>query len=163
MAIDNNEFKNALKLWASGIAVVTTHSNEGEQGMTVTSFASVSMDPPQILVCLNETTETGTTILANKKFAVNVLTSAQEQVSNQFAGGASMEDRFNSVPWHKGELGLPVFDEALVSMECTVVQQYKAGTHWIVVGEIQSNQCHSAEPLLYFNSAYQRVACTAAG
>lgn len=158
MTIDNQEFKNTLKLWASGIAVVTTDSNAGKQGMTVTSFASVSMDPPQILVCLHETTETGAAILDNKKFAVNVLTETQEQVSNQFAGGASMEDRFKSIAWHKGELGMPVFDETLASMECTVVQQHKAGTHWIVVGEIQNTQCNTAEPLLYFNSAYKKVA-----
>jgi len=158
MAIDNQEFKNALKLWASGIAVVTTQSEEGELGMTVTSFASVSMDPPQILVCLNETTETGAVILENKKFAVNALTAEQEQVSNQFAGGASMEERFKSVAWHKGELGVPVFDAALSHMECTVVQQFKAGTHWIVVGEIQYSQCNVGEPLLYYNSAYQRIA-----
>lgn len=158
MAISNQDFKDALKLWASGVAVVTTTEGDSESGMTVTSFASVSMDPPQILVCLNETTETGAAVLKSKKFAVNVLTTEQEQVSNQFAGGASMEERFNSVSWHKGELGMPVFDTALVSMECTVAQQFKAGTHWIVIGEIQSSQCNSGKPILYFNSAYQRVA-----
>ena len=158
MAIENQEFKNTLKLWASGVSVVTAQSAEGELGMTATSFASVSMDPPQILVCLNETTETGAAILENKKFAVNILTSAQEQVSNQFAGGTSMDERFKNVPWHKGESGVPVLDESLAIMECTVVHQFKAGTHWVVIGEIQYNQCNTAEPLLYFNSAYNKVA-----
>lgn len=106
MAIDNQEFKNTLKLWASGVSVVTAQSKEGELGMTATSFTSVSMDPPQILVCLNETTETGAAILENKNFAVNILTSAQEQVSNQFAGGTSMDERFKNVAWHKGAVGV---------------------------------------------------------
>ncbi len=159
MAIDNQEFKNALKQWASGVSVVTANSAEGEQGMTATSFTSVSMDPPQILVCINDSAETGVAILEDKKFVVNILTSAQEQVSNQFAGGSSMQERFANVAWHKGKLGLPVFDEALASMECTVVQQVRAGTHWIVIGEIQSTQCNEGEePLLYFNSAYRNVA-----
>ncbi|GAW84883.1 conserved hypothetical protein [Bathymodiolus platifrons methanotrophic gill symbiont] len=158
MAIDNQEFKNTLKLWASGVSVVTAQSEGGELGMTATSFASVSMDPPQILVCLHETTETGAAILESKKFAVNILTTAQEQVSNQFAGGISMAERFKNVAWHKGDLGMPVLDESLASMECTVVQQFKAGTHWIVVGEIQNSQCKTGEPLLYFNSAYQQIA-----
>ncbi|WP_428354746.1 flavin reductase family protein [Methyloprofundus sp.] len=157
MAIENQEFKNTLKLWASGVSVVTAQSEEDELGMTATSFASVSMDPPQILVCLNETTETGATILQNKKFAINVLTSAQEQVSNQFAGGSSMDERFKNVLWHKGALGVPVLDEALAIMECTVVHQFKAGTHWVVIGEIQYNQVNSGEPLLYYNSAYQQI------
>ena len=126
--------------------------------MTATSFASVSMDPPQILVCLNETTETGAAILENKKFAVNILTDTQEQVSNQFAGGTSMGERFKNVDWHKGESGVPVIDESLAIMECTVVHQFKAGTHWVIIGEIQYNQCNTGNPLLYYNSAYQRVA-----
>jgi flavin reductase (DIM6/NTAB) family NADH-FMN oxidoreductase RutF len=53
---------------------------------------------------------------------------------------------------------VPVLDEALAIMECTVVHQFKAGTHWVVIGEIQQNQCNSGEPLLYYNSAYQQIA-----
>lgn len=158
MAIDNQEFKNVLKLWASGVSVITANSSDGVQGMTATSFTSVSMDPPQILVCINDSAETGAAILQDKKFAVNILTAAQEQVSNQFAGGSSMEERFANVTWHKGDLGLPVLDEALASMECTVVQQVRAGTHWIVIGEIQSTQSTESEPLLYFNSSYKKLA-----
>ena len=158
MAIDNQEFKNTLKLWASGVSVVTANSEQGVLGMTATSFASVSMEPPQILVCLHETTDTGAAILENKKFAVNILTKEQEQVSNQFAGGISMVERFKNVPWREGIMGLPVLDKSLASIECTVVQQFKAGTHWIVVGEIQNTQCNSGDPLLYFNSAYQQIA-----
>ncbi len=158
MAIDNHEFKNALKLWASGVSIVTANSAEGEQGMTATSFVSVSMDPPQILVCINDSAETGTAIMHDKKFAVSILTADQQQASNEFAGGSSMQERFANVAWHKGELGLPVLDEALASMECTVVQQVRAGTHWVVIGEIQSTQCQSGDPLLYFNSSYRNVA-----
>lgn len=158
MAVDNQEFKNALKLWASGVSVVTANSATGEQGMTATSFASVSMNPPQVLVCINDATETGAAILADKQFAVNILTAAQEQVSNQFAGAGSTEERFASVTWHKGDLGVPVFDDALASLECTVVQQVRAGTHWVIIGEVQATQCHEGEPLLYFNSAYGEVA-----
>jgi len=158
MAVNNQDFKNALKLWASGVSVVTTDSPEGEQGMTATSFASVSMDPPQILVCINETAETGLAILESKKFAVNILTAAQEQVSNQFAGGSSMQERFANTAWKKGEFGQPIFDDSLANIECTVVQQVKAGSHWVVIGEIQSVQCNEGDPLLYFNSGYASVA-----
>jgi len=158
MAIDNQEFKDTLKRWASGVSVITTNSSEGEQGMTVTSFASVSMDPPQILICVNETAETGTAILESKNFAVNILTTEQEQVSNQFAGGSSMLERFKNVKWHPSDLDLPIFDEALASIECNVVEQVKAGTHWIIIGEIQSTQCNEGKPLLYFNSGYRSVA-----
>ena len=158
MAIDNQEFKNALKLWASGVSVITTNSPDGEMGMTATSFASVSMDPPQILVCINDSAETGAVILQEKKFAVNILTAAQQDISNQFAGGSSMQERFANTAWHKGELGLAVFDDALATMECTVVDQVRSGTHWVIIGEIKSTQCSTGEPLLYFNSGYQKIA-----
>lgn len=158
MAVDNQEFKNALKMWASGVAVVTANSDQGEQGMTVTSFTSVSMDPPQILVCVNGDAETGGIISSGDAFAVNVLSADQEQVSNEFAGGSSMEERFKNVAWKKGGLGLPVFDDALVSMECTLVEKVKAGSHWILIGEIQNTQFKAGDPVLYFNSGYRKVA-----
>ncbi len=158
MTIDNQEFKNALKLWASGVSVVTAPYSEEELHTCATGFSSVSMDPPQILVCINDTAETGAAILEDKKFAVNILTAAQQQVSNEFAGGSSMQERFANVAWHKGSLGLPVFDNVLASMECTVVQQIRAGTHWVIIGEIKSTQCHAGNPLLYFNSSYQDIA-----
>lgn len=158
MAIDNHEFKNTLKLWASGVSVVTANSAAGEQGMTATSFASVSMDPPQILVCINDSAETGAAIMQDKKFAVSILAADQKQVSDEFSGGSSMQERFTNVQWHKGDLDLPVLDKALASMECTVVQQVRAGTHWVIIGEIQSTQYESGKPLLYFNSAYRNIA-----
>lgn len=157
MSIDNQEFKNALKLWASGVSIVTANSPEGEFGMTATSFASVSMDPPQILVCINDTAETGAAIMMDNKFAVNILAAHQEQTSNQFAGGSSMQERFANTAWQKGQFGLPLLDEALAKIECTVVQQVRAGTHWIIIGEIQSAQSNEGEPLLYFNSSYRKI------
>jgi flavin reductase (DIM6/NTAB) family NADH-FMN oxidoreductase RutF len=157
MSIDNQEFKNALKMWASGVAVVTANSDQGEQGMTVTSFTSVSMDPAQVLVCLNGETETGAIIASGDAFAVNVLSAEQEQVSNEFAGGSSMAERFKNVAWQKGGLNLPIFDESLVSMECTLVEKVKAGSHWILIGEIQNTQVKAGDPILYFNSSYVRV------
>ncbi len=159
MSVDANQFKNALKLWASGVTVVTAQSPEhGLKGMTATSFSSVSAEPPQILVCLNQATDTGAVVLEQQHFAVNILSSEQQAVSNQFAGGASQEERFASVAWQAGENGAPLLNEALASLECKVVQQVQAGTHWIVIGEVQNVVCRSGEPLLYYNGAYRQLA-----
>ncbi len=155
MSVNEQDFKNALKLWASGVTVVTSKTEgHGLKGMTATSFSSVSVDPPQILVCINKSADTGDAVLEGKTFAVNVLKADQQEISNQFAGGASQEERFANVNWHEGKTSSPIFDEALVALECTVVQQVLAGTHWVVIGEVQFVECHSGEPLLYFNSAY---------
>lgn len=159
MAISELDFKTALKHWASGVTIVTTQSTEyGLQGMTATSFSSVSLDPPQILVCLNQEADTSKGVFAEQKFAINVLNSEQQVTSNNFAGACSQAERFANVAWSEGELGMPIFDEALVSLECRVVQKILAGTHWVVIGEIDKVYCRTGEPLLYYNSAYQNLA-----
>jgi flavin reductase len=157
MSVDVSQFKNALKLWASGVTVVTALGKEGPKGMTATSFSSVSVDPPQILVCLNQTTETGAVVLEEKQFAVNILTTLQQDVSNQFAGAATQEQRFASIAWTAGSNGAPLFDEALVSLECKLVQQVLAGSHWIVIGEVQNVISRSGEPLLYYSGGYRQL------
>ncbi|KAF3977690.1 MAG: flavin reductase family protein [Methylococcales symbiont of Iophon sp. n. MRB-2018] len=158
MTVNDKNFKNALKLWASGVTVVTAQTEKfGLKGMTATSFSSVSIDPPQILVCINKTADTGDAVFDGKLFAVNILTVEQQEVSNQFAGGATQEERFANVKWHTGDTGSPIFVDALASIECTVVQQVLAGTHWIVIGEVQNVNCQKGEPLLYYNSAYREL------
>jgi len=158
MSVAASEFKNALKLWASGVTVVTVQSEQGPKGMTATSFSSVSVDPPQILVCLNQSTETGAAVLAEQLFAVNILTAEQQAVSNGFAGGDSQEQRFAQVDWLAGENGAPLLTQALVSLECKLVQQLQAGTHWIVIGEVQKVICRQGDPLLYYSGAYRQLA-----
>ncbi|AEG01651.1 flavin reductase family protein [Methylomonas methanica] len=158
MSVDASQFKNALKLWASGVTVVTAQSEQqGLKGMTATSFSSVSVDPPQILVCLNQNTDTGAVVLEQKRFAVNILGTEQQNVSNQFAGGATQEERFAGVAWEAGENGAPLLTDALASLECKVVDQVLAGTHWIVIGEVQKVVCRGGDPLLYYSGAYRQL------
>ncbi len=158
MAVNDQAFKDALKLWASGVTVVTASTTQhGVKGMTATSFSSVSLEPPQILVCINQSADTGEVMLEGKHFAVNILTASQQEVSNQFAGGSSQQERFANVSWHPGKTGSPVLDDALASIECTVVQQVQAGTHWVVIGQVEKVTCNGGDPLLYYNSAYREL------
>ncbi len=159
MAVSEQDFKNTLRLWASGVTVVTAKSEQdGVKGMTATSFSSVSLEPPQILVCIHEKADTGKVILEQNKFAVNILNSEQQDVSNQFAGANSQEERFANVDWEEGKTGSPVLKDSLASLECTLVQQVKAGTHWIVIGQVESVTQNQGTPLLYFDSAYRNLA-----
>ncbi len=158
MAASVDDFKKAMQLWASGVAIVTTHSEKfGIQGMTVTAFSSVSVNPPQILVCINESADTGAGIQESRNFAVNVLNSAQQEVSNQFAGGSSQEQRFENTPWTAGINGVPVLSDSIMSLQCKVVEKVHAGTHWIIIGEVQDATCRAGEPLLYYKGAYQQL------
>ncbi len=158
MAVNETDFKNALRLWASGVTVVTSKTEKhGLKGMTATSFSSVSLEPPQILVCVNENADTGDGILSDGYFAVNILTAEQQSVSNQFAGASTQEERFANVSWSEGHFGSPVLDDALVSLECKVVDKVLAGTHWVLIGEVEKVNCNEGEPLLYYHSAYREL------
>jgi flavin reductase (DIM6/NTAB) family NADH-FMN oxidoreductase RutF len=159
MTVSVDDFKKALQQWASGVTVVTTSSEKfGVQGMTVTAFSSVSVNPPQILVCINNAADTGAGIQESQSFAVNVLTSDQQDLSNQFAGGSSQQQRFENTDWQAGITGAPILNNSLMSLDCKVVDKVLAGTHWIIIGEVQECVCRSGEPLLYYSGAYRQLA-----
>jgi flavin reductase (DIM6/NTAB) family NADH-FMN oxidoreductase RutF len=158
MTIGVDDFKKAMQLWASGVTVVTTYSEKfGIQGMTVTAFSSVSINPPQILVCINESADTGEGIQESQCFAVNVLSSKQQETSNQFAGGCSQEQRFENTAWIMGSTGVPILDDSIMSVECKVIEKIHAGTHWIIIAEVQDCTCRMGEPLLYYQGGYQQL------
>jgi flavin reductase (DIM6/NTAB) family NADH-FMN oxidoreductase RutF len=159
MSVTGDEFKKALQQWASGVAVVATHSAKlGNQGMTVTAFSSVSMMPPQILVCINESADTGEGIKASERFSVNILSTQQQDVSNHFAGGLSQQERFEKYDWTLGIQNVPLLNDSIMSLDCRVVEKVHAGTHWIIIGEVENAVCRTGEPLLYFRSQYRTLA-----
>ncbi len=159
MTVGVDDFKKALQMWASGVTVVTTRSEKfGVQGMTVTAFTSVSVDPPQILVCINDAADTRVGIHESRYFAVNVLNSDQQDISNQFAGGSTQEQRFQNANWQPGITGAPILNDSLMSLDCKVIEKVRAGTHWIIIGEVQECICRLGEPLLYYRGAYRHLA-----
>lgn len=158
MAVSGDEFKRALQLWASGVAVVTTKSEKyGLQGMTVTAFSSVSIDPPQILVCINKSADTGEGIKESRRFSVNLLKTGQDDISNQFAGGSSQQQRFENTEWETGTSGIPLLSDSLMSLDCEVVEMLLSGTHVVIIGEVRNTICRSGEPLLYYRGAYRKL------
>jgi len=158
MTVSVDDFKKALQLWASGVTVVTTNSEKfGVQGMTVTAFTSVSVNPPQVLVCINDSADTGAGIEESQSFAVNILHADQQDISNQFAGGTSQQQRFENMDWKAGITGAPILNNTLMSLDCKVVEKVLAGTHWIIIGEVQDCVCRSGEPLLYYRGAYRQL------
>ena len=159
MTVSVDDFKKALQQWASGVTVVTTNSEKfGVQGMTVTAFSSVSVNPPLVLVCINDSADTGVGIHESQYFAVNVLNSDQQDLSNQFAGGSTQQQRFENTDWKAGITGAPILNNSLMSLDCKVVEKMLAGTHWIIIGEVQECVCRSGEPLLYYSGAYRQLA-----
>lgn len=159
MPIDQYAFKKALRGWASGVTVVTSRADEKIHGMTVSAFSSVSADPPLVLVCANSTSTTHAVIEEGGVFAVNILAEHQRDVSDLFASFEHEDSRLERVGWTEGETGAPLIDEALASLECTVVSAYREGSHTIYIGRVEAVHTTDAAPLLYYQGRYRSLRC----
>lgn len=152
MTVEVEDFRRALKRFASGITVVTVGGDE-PHGMTASSFASVSLEPPLVLVCLDKSSRTRELILEKGSFAVNVLSDEQEDVSRSFSKRGTKP--FAELPHHVGAVGHPLLDDSIAWIECTVRQVVEGGDHDIVIGEVMACDAGEGNPLLYFDQGYR--------
>jgi flavin reductase (DIM6/NTAB) family NADH-FMN oxidoreductase RutF len=154
--IDRDLFRAVLGRFASGITVITARDAQGTpHGMTVSAFSSLSLDPPLVLVCVGNDATMAPVMAAADSFAVNVLSDVQEALSRRFAG--KVDDRFAGVGYREGELGDPVLDDVLASLQCRVVARHPAGDHVIVVGRVEHGAARDAKPLLYYRGGYAQL------
>ncbi|WP_413788929.1 flavin reductase family protein [Psychrobacillus mangrovi] len=142
------EFKKALGNYPTGVTVVTTFDHENKPiGLTVNSFASVSLEPLLILWSIDKKSSSYDTFLKVDKFAVNILAEDQADICKLFA--SKVEDRFSQCDWGKSEIGLPILKGALAQIECKTFQQIDAGDHIIFIGEVVQIKNTEKNPLLY--------------
>ena len=155
MPVDPENYRRALRRFASGVTVVTV-DHEGElHGMTASSFASVSLEPPLILVCLDQTSRTRALILEKGTFAVNVLADDQEGISRSFSRRGTKP--YDELPHHPGATGDPLLDGAISWLECRLAQMHPAGDHDIFVGEVLACGDRDGTPLLYYDQKYRSL------
>ena len=155
MPIDDARFKLAMSHFASGVTVVTTERDGTPYGMTVASFASLSLHPPLVLVCIEKAVKTHDAIAAAGAFGVSILAETQADISGRFA--SKSDDKFAGVRTRRGELGVPLLEGAICTLECRVHDQLPGGDHTIFVGEVVDARTAEAEPLVYYRSAYRRI------
>ena len=165
MPISGDDFRAALSCWASGVSIVTTRAGERVHGMTVSAFSSVSLDPPLVLVCADKSSDTLAVIEAGGVFAVNVLGSGQEELSNRFASKKDEHLRFAGLDWKPAPVtGAPLLPDAMATLDCRVVAGHEAGDHVIYVGQVEAVQAETplegagSGPLVYWGGRYQRLA-----
>ena len=155
MPIDDAQFKHALSHFASGITIVTTEHEGTDYGLTVASFASLSLSPPLVLVCISKSSSSHEPIVESGKFGVSILASDQEAVSGRFASRGG--DKFAGLDVRRGTLGVPLVGNALATLECRVKDQVVGGDHSIFIGEVVDTQTREGAPLLYFRAAYREM------
>ena len=157
--MDPDKLRHIMRQWTTGVSLVTSASGSERQGMTVSSFTSVSLTPPLILVCL-ETAATTRQLIADKRsFAVSILAQDQAMISDRFAGRLpNLDDRFSGLEVRLTTSGHPVPVGVLAYFDCRVVDELEAGTHTIYVAEvIGGDVLRRDEPLLYYDRAYREL------
>lgn len=156
---DNAALRRALGQFATGIAVVTARGPDGAlAGLTVNSFASVSLDPPLVLWSLSLHSSSRPVFESCSHYAINVLAEDQAELSRRFA--ASGTDRFAGLEWFPGTGGAPLLKGCCARFECRNEARHAGGDHAIFVGRIEHHECMESQdrPLLYHAGRYRRIA-----
>lgn len=157
MSFGSRKLRDALSKFATGVCVVTS-SPEGFRpfGLTVNSFAPVSLDPPLVLWSLRKSSDTVAAFSAATHYTVNVLDEGQRQLSRKFCN--RLQHELAPGEYFEGIAGSPVLNGTLASFECEIVARHNAGDHIIYVGRvIDLRQANSGKPLLFYGGAYQEL------
>jgi len=157
MSVDHDTFRTLLSRFLSGVTVVTTSDDEGRpHGMTVSSFCSLSLEPPLVLVCIDRTASMHDLLTSAETFAVNILAGDQEVLSRRFAD-VGIEARFDGVSWSPSSAG-PLIDGAHATLECRRVARHPGGDHTIIIGEVLGGSTAlRGSPLLYYRGGYGQL------
>lgn len=143
------QFRQALGQFATGVAIVTARSPDGVlAGLTVSSFNSVSLQPPLVLWSLNSASSAMAVLAEASHYAIHVLGADQQALAERFAG--PREQRWSGVDWRPGACGAPLLTGCVAVFECFNRSQYEEGDHVIFVGEVE--RCSSRPghaPLIY--------------
>jgi flavin reductase (DIM6/NTAB) family NADH-FMN oxidoreductase RutF len=148
--------KNAMRLAPSSVSVVTAKHGDETNGLTATSFCSVSMDPPSLLVCVNQDSNTNALIRKSNAFCVNLLSTDQVDASNAFSSSKSGDEKIQNSNAQLMELnGVPAIADSVANLVCDVTNIVESGTHTIFIGTItHAEVSDDKEPLLYGLQAY---------
>ena len=157
--VSGEELRILMRNWTTGVTLVTARDGRGAHGMTVSSFTSVSLEPPRILISLERTARTHGIIEAGGAFGVSILEESQSDLAERFAGRiGDGEDRFAGVEYDLTPTGVPIPRQSLAYFECRVVEAFPAATHTLFVGDVLSGrQMRQAQPLVYFQRDYRHL------
>lgn len=168
--MSNDEFRAAMSQLAAGVVLVTAHEAQSDPdgpsgedvGMTATSFMSVSLDPPLVLIGLREGSRMDDLLDEQPLWAVSFLAENQGAVAGRFAMKNRISDRllFEDVPYVRGEAsGAPLLTGALATLECRTEQRVSAGDHTLVIGRVLTSSLPGADggPLTYFRGRYRQL------
>ena len=153
-----DQFISAFSRMATSVAVITTDGPGGQAGATISSFCSVSADPPTLLACVIKSSPMAAAIQENGTFCLNLLSREQTRASNVFAGRikSPSDNKFDLVDWCPSELGQPQIDGSLTSFDCQLQGKMDGSSHEVFVAKVKSvvNTQNETESLVYCKQDY---------
>ncbi|MEX5632804.1 flavin reductase family protein [Parafrankia sp. FMc2] len=153
---DSRLFRDAMASFPSGVTIVTTADDTGRWwGFTASSFCSVSMDPPLVLVCLAATAQCHSAFEQAERFIVHVVPPGHADLAVRFATRGA--DKFADAGFRSDERGLPVLDEACVTFDCAAHAVHPAGDHSILVGRVVRTRLGDDQPAVYFRRRFHLI------
>lgn len=137
--LDGARFREAMSRVAAAVHIVTTGGPAGLGGITATSVASITVEPPMILFCINKSSPSAARVIENGVFCVNTLTPSQEVLADIFAGrtGQHLDERFASAEWTKLITGAPVLRNAAAVFDCRLTEVKEVVTHLVMIGAVE--------------------------
>lgn len=159
MTLDPEALRSAMRAWSAGVTVVTAIYEGEAHGMTVNSFTSISLDPPLLIISLQQHTRTHELVMKSRAFGLTILAADQKQISDLFAGRMQeVEDRLATVKTETLVTGSPLIVGGLSWLDCRVLQTYDAGKTMLFIAEVVAARgTGSGEPLIYHNREYWKL------
>ena len=159
LPLDKASFRHVMGHFASGVTVMTTTVAGRMHGMTVSAFASQSLEPLLVLVSVERSTVMHQLVLTSKAFAINILGDEGEGTARFFADNARLSGpEFREGAYHLGATGSPILEEASAYLEATVEATLDAGDHTVIVGRVVALAVvREAGPVIYYRSGYRRL------
>lgn len=160
MSVDPHTFREVLSRLAAAVNIVTAYEKGEPIGLTVSAFTSVSLEPPLVLICLDERGQSTRSVVDHGGFTVNMLPTGRDELAMKFATPGA--DRFAGVVTREPEIaraGPILVKEAFAYLECESEHRIEAGDHWIVVGHVRAAGVlrEPAEPLIYFQRSFRKL------
>lgn len=156
MAIDEQLQRQIMGRFATGVTVVTTGRAPNCSGLTANAVASLSLNPPLVLVAVEKNAHSHQYIAESRCFAINLLTAEQEAISKRFARRGPKD--FSDLETTTAVTGAPILDGTLGYVDCRLVEIVPGGDHDIFIGEIVAGEAREGHPLLYFQGRYRQLA-----
>jgi flavin reductase len=163
MNLTASEFRKAMGTFATGVTIVTVDLDGGVHGMTANAFASVSLDPMLVLVCVDHSTRTHAHLHAKKRFGINVLREDQRAISEYYARTERTHEHAEEeagARFERTRHGTPMLQGSLAYLECRLHSAEEAGDHTIFIAEVEDVVVQEGEPLLFFRGKYRKVGRT---